>query len=114
MSQLVQRHGAAAVVAELLKVVPARRLRAACDASWGVHHDDPEEQACLIAMGEATPVVTPQTAHYGWHPIGVRRSVQLFRLEHMALSTANAGTASQGLAGRTYNATRRCCSSWTR
>ena len=53
---------------ELLKVVPARRLRAACDASWGVHHDDPEEQACLIAMGEATHVVTPQTAHYGWHP----------------------------------------------
>ena len=49
-------------------MVPARRLRAACDASWGVHHDDPEEQACLIAMGEATPVVTPQTAHYGWHP----------------------------------------------
>ena len=63
MSQLVQRHGAAAVVAELLKVVPARQLRAACDAAWGVRPDDPDEQARLIAMGEAAPVVTPQTAH---------------------------------------------------
>jgi hypothetical protein len=63
MSQLVQRHGAVAVVAELLKVVPARQLRAACDAAWGVNHDDPDEQACLIAIGEAAPVVTPQTAH---------------------------------------------------
>ena len=44
-------------------MVPARQLRAACDAAWGVRPDDPDEQARLIAMGEAAPVVTPQTAH---------------------------------------------------
>ena len=61
MPQLVQRHGAAAVVAELLKVVPASQLRAACDAAWGVQHDEPEERARRMAIGEVAPVVTPLT-----------------------------------------------------
>lgn len=62
MVRIVQAHGPAAAVAALVKAVPRQVLADACDAAWGVRRDDPDEHARRMAFGEATVVLTPQTA----------------------------------------------------
>ena len=51
----VQHHGTRTVVAQLLKVCPAAKLRELCDQAWGVRSDDEDEHFARVRRATTHP-----------------------------------------------------------